>query len=89
MSQPILFGIPNCDTVRKARKWMESQGIAHEFIDLRADTPPAQKINEWLSAVGPDRLINRPTRSTDWLTDRPAGRPTSRPTDDPGTYILY
>ena len=62
MSQPILFGIPNCDTVRKARKWIESQGIAHEFIDLRADTPPAQKINEWLSAVGPDRLINR--RST-------------------------
>ena len=62
MSQPILFGIPNCDTVRKARKWMESQGITHAFIDLRADTPPAQKINEWLSTVGPDRLINR--RST-------------------------
>ena len=43
MSQPILFGIPNCDTVRKARKWMESQEIAHEFIDLRADTPARAK----------------------------------------------
>ncbi|RCL45887.1 MAG: arsenate reductase [Halieaceae bacterium] len=62
MSQPILFGIPNCDTVRKARKWLDDQGQAHEFIDLRADTPSTQKITEWLAVVGPDRLINR--RST-------------------------
>ena len=39
MSQPMLFGIPNCDTVRKARKWLDEQSQAHEFIDLRADTP--------------------------------------------------
>ena len=45
MSQPILFGIPNCDTVRKARKWLDDQGQAHEFIDLRADTPSTQKIS--------------------------------------------
>ena len=63
MSQPILFGIPNCDTVRKARKWLDDQGLTHEFVDLRADTPSAtQKISEWLSAVGSERLINR--RST-------------------------
>ena len=62
MSQPILFGIPNCDTVRKARKWLDDQGLMHEFVDLRADTPSAIKISEWLSAVGSERLINR--RST-------------------------
>ena len=62
MSQPILFGIPNCDTVRKARKWLDDQGQAHEFIDLRADTPSTHKIIEWLAVVGADRLINR--RST-------------------------
>ena len=62
MSQPILFGIPNCDTVRKARKWLDDPGKAHEFIDLRADTPSTQKISEWLAAVGAERLINR--RST-------------------------
>ena len=39
MSQPTLFGIPNCDTVRKARKWLDDQGLTHEFVDLRADTP--------------------------------------------------
>ena len=62
MSQPTLFGIPNCDTVRKARKWLDDQGLMHEFVDLRADTPSAIKISEWLSAVGSERLINR--RST-------------------------
>ena len=62
MSQPTLFGIPNCDTVRKARKWLDDQGLTHEFVDLRADTPSAIKISEWLSAVGSERLINR--RST-------------------------
>ena len=62
MSQPTLFGIPNCDTVRKARKWLDEHGLTHEFIDFRADRPSLKKISEWLSAVGPERLINR--RST-------------------------
>ena len=62
MSQPLLFGIPNCDTVRKARKWLDDQGQAHEFIDLRANTPSTHKITEWLAVVGAERLINR--RST-------------------------
>jgi len=62
VSQPLLFGIPNCDTVRKARKWLDEHGLTHEFIDLRADRPSVKKISEWLSAVGSERLINR--RST-------------------------
>ena len=62
MSQPTLFGIPNCDTVRKARKWLDDQGVAHEFVDLRTDTPSARKISEWLLAVSSERLVNR--RST-------------------------
>jgi len=62
MSQPTLFGILNCDTVRKARKWLDDHGLTHEFVDLRADTPSVKKISEWLSVVGHERLINR--RST-------------------------
>ena len=62
MSQPRLFGIPNCDTVRNARKWLDEHGLTHEFIDLRTDRPSVKKISEWLSAVGSERLINR--RST-------------------------
>ncbi len=62
MSLPTLFGIPNCDTVRKARKWLDSHGIAHDFIDLRENTPPFSLIVSWLDAVGAEHLINR--RST-------------------------
>ena len=62
MSLPTLFGIPNCDTVRKARKWLESQGIAHDFIDLRENTLPVSRVVSWLESVGAERLINR--RST-------------------------
>ena len=62
MSLPRLFGIPNCDTVRNARKWLDEHGLTHKFIDLRADKPSVKKINEWLLAVGSERLINR--RST-------------------------
>jgi Spx/MgsR family transcriptional regulator len=62
MSVPTLFGIPNCDTVRKARKWLESQGITHDFVDLRDNTPAASQIAVWLETLGADRLINR--RST-------------------------
>ena len=62
MSVPTLFGIPNCDTVRKARKWLEGHSIEHEFVDLRENTPAAGQIAAWLEALGADRLINR--RST-------------------------
>ena len=70
MSQPILFGIPNCDTVRKARKWLDDQGLAHEFIDLRADTPSTHKIAEWLAGVGAERLINRRSTTFKQLSQR-------------------
>ena len=70
MSQPVLFGIPNCDTVRKARKWLDEQGQAHEFIDLRADTPSTHKIAEWLAVVGAERLINRRSTTFKQLSQR-------------------
>ena len=70
MSQPTLFGIPNCDTVRKARKWLDDQGLAHEFIDLRADTPSAGKISQWLLAVGSERLVNRRSTTFKQLSER-------------------
>ena len=69
MSQPTLFGIPNCDTVRKARKWLDDQGLGHEFVDLRADTPSARKISGWLLAVGSERLVNRRSTSFKQLSE--------------------
>jgi len=61
---PIIYGISNCDTVRKARKWLADQGIEYQFVDVR-DTPPTrERIGDWIASVGKDRLVNK--RSTTW-----------------------
>ncbi len=60
----IIYGIPNCDSVKKARKWLDSHGIDHEFVDFRRTPVEGSRLNSWLSIVGPDTLVNR--RSTTW-----------------------
>lgn len=59
-----LFGIKNCDTVKKARRWLDDQGIKHRFHDFRIDGLEISKIQEWLSEISQDKLINK--RSTTW-----------------------
>jgi len=62
MNTAIIYGIPNCDTVRKARKWLEDHHVAYDFVDLREQTPSRARISTWLKTLGADTLINR--RST-------------------------
>ena len=62
MTQPILYGIPNCDSVRKARAWLETQQIDYQFVDFKNDPPSTATINSWLASVGAAQLVNR--RST-------------------------
>lgn len=64
MSQIRLHGIPNCDTVKKARAWLQSQGAGHEFIDFKRAPPEAATLASWAGAVGLDALLNR--RGTTW-----------------------
>ncbi len=59
-----LYGIKNCDTVRKAMRWLSEKDIDSEFHDLKKDTLESSLIQEWLSQVGEDKLINR--RSLTW-----------------------
>ncbi|MEH6639053.1 MAG: ArsC family reductase [Porticoccaceae bacterium] len=59
-----LYGIKNCDTVKKARKWLDQQGIDHQFHDFRADGLSAQQINAWRKQVDGETLVNK--RSTTW-----------------------
>ncbi len=59
-----LYGIKSCDTCRKARKWLDEQGRAHDWHDLREDGIDAETIRRWLDATGPEILVNR--RSTTW-----------------------
>jgi Spx/MgsR family transcriptional regulator len=60
----ILYGIANCDTVKKARAWLTAQGQAHDFHDFKKHGVPADKLALWTQAVGSDRLLNR--KGTTW-----------------------
>jgi Spx/MgsR family transcriptional regulator len=54
-----LYGIPNCDTVRRARAWLNEQGLAHEFHDFKKLGVPQDRLTTWLQAAGWDTLLNR------------------------------
>lgn len=57
-----LYGIPNCDKIKKARKLLEQSCVSHQFINLRDDLPDDNTLEKWLKLLGEKRLINR--RST-------------------------
>ena len=59
-----VYGIPNCDTVKKARAWLAAQGLAHSFHDFKKLGVPTDKLPGWASAVGWDKLLNR--QGTTW-----------------------
>lgn len=60
----IVYGLKNCDTCRKATKWLEARGMAHRFHDLRAEPVTADQWAAWLKEFGHETLINR--RGTTW-----------------------
>ena len=64
-----VYGIKQCDTCRKALKWLSGQGIEHRFHDFRVDGLEAELLQGWLDSPFADKLVNR--RSTSWrqLTD--------------------
>ena len=61
-----LYGIANCDTVRKARRWLDGQGIAYRFHDLRKDGIGETQLRAWSEELGWEALLNR--RGTTWRT---------------------
>jgi Spx/MgsR family transcriptional regulator len=54
-----LYGIPNCDTVKKARNWLGEHGIAHTFHDYKKDGADPARLVRWSEAVGWEGLLNR------------------------------
>ncbi len=60
----ILFGIKNCDSVKKARKWLDSSGIQYKYHDFRQDGIDRHKLEIWINTLGWESVINR--RSTSW-----------------------
>lgn len=55
----ILYGIPNCDTVKKARRWLDDQGIAYRFHDFRKDGLDPGRLQGWIDALGWEKLLNK------------------------------
>ncbi len=54
-----LHGIPNCDTVKKARTWLESRGTAYTFRDYKKNPPAPDELKGWTGAVGWEVLLNK------------------------------
>jgi arsenate reductase (glutaredoxin) len=55
----ILYGIPNCDTVKKARAWLEGRGIDYAFHDYKKLGVDPDKLAEWIGQAGWEKILNR------------------------------
>jgi Spx/MgsR family transcriptional regulator len=65
-----LYGIPNCDTVKKARAWLAGAGLDYRFHDFKKQGVPPDRLDGWLRAAGADKLLNR--QGTTWRKLAPA-----------------
>ncbi|MEM7794943.1 MAG: Spx/MgsR family RNA polymerase-binding regulatory protein [Cyanobacteria bacterium P01_C01_bin.118] len=63
-----VYGIPNCGTCKKALTWLDTNGIAYEFINTKEQPPTREQITEWVSA-----LTARPMRNTSGMSYRALG----------------
>jgi len=65
MSIPVkIYGIKNCDTVKKARRWLDEKGLAYEFHDFRVEGLTEDLIDKWQQTIPLTSLLNK--RSTTW-----------------------
>lgn len=60
----VVYGIKNCDTVKKARAWLDRRGLVYRFHNLRGDGLPPERLQAWVAALGWETLLNR--RGTTW-----------------------
>ena len=54
-----LYGIPNCDTVKKARGWLDARGVAYAFHDYKKLGADPVKLAAWVAAAGWETVLNR------------------------------
>jgi arsenate reductase len=57
--QPTLYGIKNCDTMKKARAWLDARGVAYDFHDYKTAGIDRATLEKWSRAVGWEVLLNR------------------------------
>jgi len=54
-----VYGIRNCDTMKKARTWLEGQGVAYDFHDYKASGISREALQRWCAALGWETVLNR------------------------------
>ena len=59
-----IYGIPNCDTMKKARKWLSENQLDYEFHDYKKHGVPEKKLKQWIKKAGWETLLNK--RGTTW-----------------------
>jgi len=67
-----LYGIPNCDTVKRARTWLEARDVGYTFHDFKKQGVPPDALAKWVFATGWETLVNR--KGTTWRQLDPAVR---------------
>ena len=65
-----MYGITNCDTVRKARAWLAARGIEYRFHDFKQGGVPPAELDRWLEQFGWEQVVNR--KGTTWRKLDPA-----------------
>jgi len=63
MAVPIIYGIANCDTVKKARRWLDDHLVKHQFHDFRRDGLTAAQLKNWFTKVELEVLLNKRSRT--------------------------
>jgi arsenate reductase len=65
----VIYGIKNCDTMTKARKWLDAHGVAYAFHDYRVDGLDKARLKDWVKAVGWEKLLNKSSATFRELPD--------------------
>ena len=81
-----IYGIPNCDTVKKARTWLSEQGYDFVFHDFKKQGLPEQALNQWLKVAGWEKVLNR--KGTSWRKLTPEEQASVKSSDTARPFLL-
>ena len=82
----VVYGIPNCDTVKKARTWLTEKGYGHVFHDFKKQDLPEQALDHWLNVAGWEKVLNR--KGSSWRKLAPVEQASIKSADTAKPFLL-